>query len=100
MLCFSPVARFANTLTTALTSAELMLHAGKGGKFRPDLANAIIRAVRRADQMLRDLLDVTRIAAGNPLPLNVSALDLAVLADQVVSELERCSRQSTSIAER
>jgi PAS domain S-box-containing protein len=73
-------------LAVALTTAELIDRAPEPAERVAALSKRIIRSLRRADQMIQDFLDVTRIVAGNPLPLKVVPLDLAVLVEEVISE--------------
>ena len=82
-------------LSTILAAAQLLARHPD----QPDLVSAlpprIIRAASRADRMIQDLLDVTRIAAGHPLPLEVTPLDLGSLAADVIAEIAEI--QSTPI---
>ena len=71
-------------LGTARLGAEMILATD------PHLAkqvNRIITAMDRADAMIRDLLDVSRIRAGEPIPLDVVDCDLSQLAHQSIDEL-------------
>jgi PAS domain S-box-containing protein len=74
-------------LSTILAAAQLLAHQPGKPELSSTLPDRIIRAALRADRMIQDLLDVTRIAAGNPLPMNIAALDLAPLAADVIAEL-------------
>ena len=73
-------------LTTILAAAQLLAHHPEKLDLIATVPNRIIRSAHRADRMIQDLLDVTRIAAGNPLPMKPVATDLAVLAADVVGE--------------
>jgi signal transduction histidine kinase len=54
---------------------------------RRDLAVRIDRNIDRADKMIRDLLDVSRIQAGQQLPLRLEECDLLAIASDVAEEL-------------
>jgi signal transduction histidine kinase len=53
---------------------------------RRDLAVKIDHNIDRVDRMIRDLLDASRIRAGEPLPLRLDKCDLVALAEQVADE--------------
>jgi signal transduction histidine kinase len=50
-------------------------------------AKRIDRNLDRADRMIRDLLDVSRIHAGEPLPLHLAECDLVPVARETLAEL-------------
>jgi signal transduction histidine kinase len=51
------------------------------------LAHRLLESVRRAELMLRDLLDASRVRAGQVLPLSLAACDLTAIAREVAEEL-------------
>jgi PAS domain S-box-containing protein len=73
-------------LATILAAAQLLLRHPEQRELLSTLPQRIIRSASRADRMIQDLLDVTRIAAGNPLPLKIVATDLAAMAAEIVTE--------------
>ncbi len=73
-------------LSTILVAAQLLARHPEQSDLTSSLPQRIIRSASRADRMIQDLLDVTRIAAGNPLPLEVTQVDLASLIADVVAE--------------
>jgi PAS domain S-box-containing protein len=74
-------------LATILAAAQLLLRHPEQRELLSTAPQRIIRSASRADRMIQDLLDVTRIAAGNPLPLKVVATDLAAMAAEIVTEM-------------
>jgi signal transduction histidine kinase len=52
-----------------------------------DLAIRILRGLDRMDRMIRDLLDASRIRAGERLPLRLGECDLCQIAHEVADEL-------------
>lgn len=85
------VAIVAHDLRGPLSTAKLLAHELVGeriqGEARRDFAARIERNLERMDRMVRDLLDVNRVRAGQPLPLHLGAADLAQIAREVVEEL-------------
>lgn len=85
------VATLTHDLRTPLTAAKM------GAQFilrRPDnveknqqLAVKIIRSIDRMDQMIRDLLDASRIRAGESLALTMNPCDLREVALMTLREL-------------
>jgi signal transduction histidine kinase len=51
------------------------------------LAHRLLESVRRAELMLRDMLDASRVRAGQVLPLSLAPCDLTALAREVAEEL-------------
>ncbi|WP_053231792.1 sensor histidine kinase [Sandaracinus amylolyticus] len=74
-------------LSNAKVSAQLLARLPDGDPRRADLTSRIVRGVDRADAMLRDLLDVSRIRAGGTLPLSRAPADLFDVVHAVVAEL-------------
>jgi signal transduction histidine kinase len=87
--------RFVNTLSHDLrnplsavkTSAQMIARTACENSRHPDLAQRIVNAVTRADQMLTDLLDASRIKAGQSLPMEISRWDMGELVEEVCEEL-------------
>jgi signal transduction histidine kinase len=73
-------------LTVAVASATLLSQRLLGHEAHY-LTARVIDAVHRADRMLRDLLDVARVRAGQKLPLTLGDCDLSALVFQLVEEL-------------
>lgn len=74
-------------LMSAKMSAQLLSKFGERAAERPDIARRIERNLERVDQMIRDLLDVSRIQAGKRLPLNLDWCDLREVTEEVAEEL-------------
>lgn len=87
--------RFVSTLThdlrnplgVALMGAQLTLREGCSVPFHGEMAKRSLRNLQRIDRMVTDLLDASRIRAGEPIPLGVEACDLARILDDVRDEL-------------
>ena len=76
-----------NPLSAAQTAAQLILrHPDQVGTVQT-FAARIVDTVKRADLMIRDLLDANRIQAGQHLPLHVEEVDLRQLAKTALDEL-------------
>ncbi len=73
-------------LTVALFGAQLLAQRPTGDE-RAFLTDKVIRSLQRADRMLRDLLDYSRVRAGQPLPLLLGPCRLGDLARGVCDEL-------------
>lgn len=74
-------------LSTAKISAQLLLaHPDNPDQIRRS-AGRVEKNLNRLDRMIRDLLDVSRVRAGEPLPLQLSECDLGQIASSVVEEL-------------
>ena len=73
-----------NPLATASFSAQLLL---KGAVDRvPALSRQILTSLKRVDTMITDLLDVSRVRAGNKLPMEFATCDAASLVRTTVRE--------------
>jgi signal transduction histidine kinase len=84
------VAALAHDLRGPLAAAKLSLDVVLKNLSRPDLVQSARRAVQsiaRADGMMRDLLDASRVRAGQPLPLELAGCDLRSLVQEIVDEL-------------
>lgn len=74
-------------LTAAKSGATLILRRAGDPKV-PRWASRILDNVERIDRMIRDLLDASRIRAGERLPLELSAFELVALVKDTVEHLE------------
>lgn len=52
-----------------------------------DMTTVITRHCRRMNRLINDLLDISRLEAGEPLPLQTTMFDVATLLDRLVEEL-------------
>jgi signal transduction histidine kinase len=73
-------------LSAARLAAELLAMQPESLDERRDLAVRIDGNIDRVDRMIRDLLDASRIRAGERLPLRLDSCDLGALAHQVAEE--------------
>jgi signal transduction histidine kinase/DNA-binding response OmpR family regulator len=74
-------------LSAAKMSSELMIRRTEPFDGRRDLAVRIERNLERMDRMIRDLLDVSRVRAGQRLPLRLEDCDLGAVAEEVIEDL-------------
>ncbi len=74
-------------LSAAKMSSELMIRRTEPLDGRRDLAVRIERNLDRMDRMIRDLLDVSRVRAGQRLPLRLDHCDLGAVAEEVIEDL-------------
>jgi signal transduction histidine kinase len=84
------VATPAHDLRGPLMAARISIECILGSLSRPDLVHCARRAVQsisRADGMMRDLLDASRVRAGQPLPLDLGACDLYDITREIVEDL-------------
>lgn len=72
-------------LSAAHMQAQMMVYAP--GQADQGAVLRILRNLDRADRMVRDLLDVSRVHAGKRLPLNLGPCDLRAVAQEVVEEV-------------
>jgi signal transduction histidine kinase len=86
--CF--VATLAHDLRGPLTAGrlagELLLERHLPPHER-NLADRVVRSIRRSEQLIVELLDVTRVRSGRRLPLELADCDLATVASDVLDEL-------------
>jgi signal transduction histidine kinase len=66
---------------------QLMLRRLEQGDAHTDVAVRIISAINRMDSMIQDLLDASRLRAGEPLKLELEACDLNKLVQEIVADL-------------
>lgn len=76
-----------NPLSAAQTAAQLILRHPDQVTTVQTFAARIVDTVKRADLMIRDLLDANRIQAGQHLPLKVEEVDLRQLTQKTLDEL-------------
>lgn len=89
-----------NPLSVARTAAQLIERSPAAAERAADLARRITCALERADRMLVDLLDASRLEAGKGLKLDLEECDLAKIAAEVCAELAaRHGPRFTVIAE-
>lgn len=75
-------------LASAKMNTQMLTRSGeRADPRRTTVLGRIDRSLDRVDQMIRDLLDVSRMHAGQPLPLHVAECDLRELAEEVATEL-------------
>jgi PAS domain S-box-containing protein len=85
------VASLSHDLRSPLTAAQMGAQLLMRSADRPDRlqlqASRVIRNIERADQLIQNLLDVTRISAGEPLAVERERHDLTAIAREVVEDL-------------
>lgn len=74
-------------LTAAKMGAQFILRRPENTEKNQQLAVKIIRSIDRMDQMVRDLLDASRIRAGESLSLTMNQCDLREVALMTLREL-------------
>jgi signal transduction histidine kinase len=84
-------------LSAARLAARLLVLRPEDLDVRRQVAIRIERNVERADRMIRDLLDATRLRAGHRLPLDLQRCDLVEVAADVVADLEDAARARVAI---
>lgn len=90
-------------LTAAKMSAQMILRKPENAEKNQQLAVKIIRSIDRMDHMIKDILDASRLSAGEALSLTMNECDLreialmtlrelgAVYGDRFILEMERDS---------
>lgn len=76
-----------NPLSAARLNTQLLLRDTALAPQSKKLVNAILVNIERTDQMIRDLLDVSRIKSGRPIPLNRQHIELTMWLDKIVKDL-------------
>lgn len=74
-------------LMSAKMSAKMLSNLGDRAEQRSHIVPRIERNLDRIDRMIRDLLDVSRMQAGQGLSLNIERCDLREIAEAVVEDL-------------
>lgn len=84
-----------NPIGAVAMAAKRLTQSRKADPTQLRMAAEMVKATDRATRILNDLLDLTRSAFGTHIPLAKSRFDVAVLCQEVVSELktinESCS---------
>lgn len=75
-------------LAAAKLSAQLLVQREPDPARLAKAAERIANNMDRADNMIRDLLDVSRIKAGQKLPLDIEACDLTEIARRTLEDIE------------
>jgi signal transduction histidine kinase len=75
-------------LTSAKMNAQLLLRDPENRPLAIKAANRIASSMDRMDAMICDLLDVSVIRAGQPLPLKFEECDLDALVREIAEELD------------
>ncbi|HTL34804.1 MAG TPA: GAF domain-containing sensor histidine kinase, partial [Kofleriaceae bacterium] len=73
-------------LAAARLAADVLTDLPSTEDERRELAVHIVRNIERVDRMIRNLLDASRIRAGERLPLRLQACDLVALVHHVAEE--------------
>ena len=74
-------------LTSAKMSAQILAKRTPDSVDVNNFSNKIINNMDRADEMIRDILDASRIKAGEKLPLEIEECNLNELASQTLEDL-------------
>jgi PAS domain S-box-containing protein len=74
-------------LATAKLAADLIARSPGDGQKVPEWSAKIIDALGRCDRMLSDLLDTSRLHAGEPLALEFAHCDVKAIAESMLDEL-------------
>jgi signal transduction histidine kinase len=76
-----------NPLSAVKTNAQIIVRYPDQVERHRVLGNRIVHSVERADQMIQNLLDATRIRAGERLPLEIGECDLRQTVEDALTEL-------------
>ncbi|MEP0820284.1 HAMP domain-containing histidine kinase [Trichocoleus desertorum GB2-A4] len=76
-----------NPINVVKMGTQLMLRRLERGDAHIDVAARMITATERLDAMIQDLLDASRVRAGEPLKLELEACDLDGLVQEIVEDL-------------
>lgn len=74
-------------LTAAKMSAQILARRAEDPAEVRKLGLRIIESINRSDRMIEDLLDASRLKAGEKLPIEVEACDLRKIASETLDEL-------------
>ncbi|WP_338480941.1 sensor histidine kinase [Pseudomonas trivialis] len=75
-------------LGAIMLGADILRRSESAGARSTKVANQIYTSVRRASQIVGDLLDLTRCQMGPGIPVRTAAVDLAPLCERVVEEIQ------------
>jgi signal transduction histidine kinase len=78
-----------NPLAAMKTAAALIARSETLDDDRREDARRVVSNARRMERLIRDLLDFSRLRAGQPLPVNPAHADLVEVCRQAVSDLGR-----------
>ncbi len=73
-------------IVVAKLSAELLIRRAKDDNYSINTAKKISQSMDRLDSMIRELLDASRLKAGEQLPLDIEEFDLNMLVTESVEE--------------
>jgi PAS domain S-box-containing protein len=76
-----------NPLSAAMATAQIIARMPGDPERVGGLAQRIFEDLGRANKMIQDLLDVNRIRAGKPLPVQIERCDLVRIAERACSDL-------------
>ncbi|MFL5358343.1 ATP-binding protein [Archangium sp.] len=76
-----------NPLSAAGTAAQMLLRSPQDAERVTSLARRMLRGLERADQMLQDLLDASRLQSGKMPPLELSECELASFLARILEDL-------------
>lgn len=74
-------------VSAAMLASDVIIRTPEKLDQRRELGVRIKRNLERIDTMVRDLLDASRVQAGQPLPLRLDEAELTGIAQEVVEEL-------------
>ncbi len=75
-------------LGSVLIAARRIEHHADGGTLPAGAVQSIVRGVHRISRMVDDLLDLARLDAGNPLPIEAGVHDVVDIVRRATQELE------------
>ena len=77
-----------NPIGAASMSAQLMVKAGTLDEKQVSWASLIINSTTRANQIITDLLDLTRAGFGSDLPINKDLMDMGAVGKELIEEMK------------
>jgi signal transduction histidine kinase len=80
-------------IAAAKLNAEVILRKADADEFYLDKARKIVKNMKRVDIMISDLLDVSRLRAGQQLSLDLSTCDLEKIVKGIAEELNMETKQ-------
>lgn len=86
-------------LGAILLGADVLRRADDAGARSSKIANQIFTSVRRASQIVGDLLDLTRCQMGPGIPVRTTDIDLSPLCQRVVEEIQAFHPEATVVLE-
>lgn len=79
-----------NPIAAARSGAELLLRSEALSPQHSKIASMIRDATLRADKIVTDLLDLTRVQVGADLPVDKVSIDLGLVGKKLVTEMRAC----------